>query len=134
MNFKKIWFLSLSMGVLILFVFLLMLFGLLGFERDLLFSLVILLNSLIYLTGLEDIKKGLKRGIAHTFVGGIFSGIIALYIAFKKLVDLLYPLIYHTPIEKLRIEDIVLILLGIVGVYSTFVSYRYLRKGEDKNG
>lgn len=129
MNPKGIWTLSLILGIILLIVVVLMIGNIAGFRRDILFSLVILLNSLIYLTGLSDIKKGLKRGVAHTFVGGMFSSIIALYVILKKLIGLLYPLIYQTPIEGLKMIDTVFIVLGIVGSYSMIISYRYLKKG-----
>jgi len=130
MSSKKIWILSLILGVILSILTILMVLGFAGFERDILFSLVILLNALIYLTGLNDIKKKLKRGVAHTFVGGMFSSIIALYVVLKKVIGLLYPLIYQAPIEGLKTEDSLLILLGIAGSFSMFVAYKYLKRGE----
>lgn len=116
--------------MIILLVASLMFLGTGGFERDILFSLVIFLNGFIYLTGLEDIKRGLKRGVAHTFVGGMFSIIVAVYTILKKLVALLNPLIYDTFIEPLNFGDIILIALGLTGIYSTLMSYKYLKEGE----
>jgi len=130
MNFKRIWFFNFFTGIAILFVSFLMCSGTGGFERDVLFSLVVFLNGLVYLTGLEDIKRRLKRGVAHTFVGGMFSIIVAVYIILKKLVTLLNPLIYGTSVEPLNSGDIILIILGITGIYSIFLSYIYLKKGE----
>ncbi len=94
------------------------------FQGDLIFGIIILVFSMVFLLGFREFgKPSYSYRIAHIYVGSILIAITSGYILASFLFSLV-NLIIGEEIMDLKISDILLMLLG---VYSSYNIYR-LRK------